>query len=165
MMAIHWTLKILLIFHPRPNSMYHYIAKNFANYVVSKSQSWIKNPVKSQTKTLETLIDSGRKTFFGDQHFFKDIRKYEEFKESIPVRAYEKYKVYIERVRKGESNVIWPGKPAYFCKTSGTTSGVKYIPIFKNAIKTHTNSARDSILNYILNTGDTNFIKGKQIFM
>ena len=164
-MAIHWTLKILLIFHPRSNSMYHYIAKNFANHIVSKNQSWIKNPVKSQTKTLETLIDSGRKTFFGDQHFFKDIRKYEEFKESIPVRAYEKYKVYIERVRKGESNVIWPGKPAYFCKTSGTTSGVKYIPIFKNAIKTHTNSARDSILNYILNTGDTNFIKGKQIFI
>ena len=84
MMAIHWTLKILLIFHPRSNSMYHYIAKNFANHIVSKNQSWIKNPVKSQTKTLETLIDSGRKTFFGDQHFFKDIRKYEEFKESIP---------------------------------------------------------------------------------
>ena len=81
MMAIHWTLKILLIFHPRSNSMYHYIAKNFANHIVSKNQSWIKNPVKSQTKTLETLIDSGRKTFFGDQHFFKDIRKYEEFKE------------------------------------------------------------------------------------
>ena len=97
--------------------MYHYIAKSFASYIVSNNQSWIKNPIKSQTKTLETLINNGRKTLFGEHHFFKDIKKYEEFKESIPVRAYEKYKVYIERVRKGESNVIWPGKPSYFCKT------------------------------------------------
>ena len=67
MMAIHWTLKILLIFHPRSNLMYHYIARNSANHIVSKNQSWIKNPVKSQTKTLKNLIDSGRKTFFGDQ--------------------------------------------------------------------------------------------------
>ena len=145
--------------------MFHHIAKSFASYVVSKNQYWIKNPIQSQTKTLETLINNGQKTLFGQQHFFKDIRKYEEFKESIPVRDYEKYKIYIDRVIEGESNIIWPGKPVYFCKTSGTTSGIKYIPIFKNAIKTHINSARDSILHYILNTGDTNFIKGKQIFI
>ena len=103
--------------------MYHYIAKNFANHIVSKNQSWIKNPVKSQTKTLETLIDSGRKTFFGDQHFFKDIRKYEEFKESIPVRAYEKYKVYIERVRKVKATLFGQANLHIFAKLVGQRLG------------------------------------------
>ena len=76
--------KILLIFHPRSYLMFHHIAKSFASYVVSKNQSWIKKPIQSQTKTLETLINNGQKTLFGQQHFFKDIRKYGEFKESIP---------------------------------------------------------------------------------
>lgn len=81
--------------------MFHHIAKSFASYVVSKNQYWIKNPIQSQTKTLKTLINNGQKTLFGQQHFFKDIRKYEEFKESIPVRDYEKYKIYIDRVIEG----------------------------------------------------------------
>ncbi len=145
--------------------MYHSIAKSFANYIVSKNQYWIKNPIESQEKTLEFLIKNGRQTLFGEEHFFKEIKKYEEFKDSVPVRDYEKFKVYIDKILKGENDVVWPGKPIYICKTSGTTSGIKYIPIFKNAIKTHINSARDSILNYILNSGDTNFLKGKQIFI
>ena len=145
--------------------MYHNIAKSFAKFFVLKNQYWIKNPIQSQAKTLEFLIKNGRKTLFGDQHFFKDIKKYQEFKDSVPVRDYEKFKIYIDKILKGENDVVWPGKPIYFCKTSGTTSGIKYIPIFENAVKTHINSARDSILNYILNSGDTNFIKGKQIFI
>lgn len=145
--------------------MYQNIAKSFANYITSKNQIWINNPIKSQSKTLKYLINNGQKTFFGKQHFFKDIKEYEEFKNAIPVREYEKFKIYIDRIVQGESDIIWPGKPAYFCKTSGTTSGIKYIPIFKDAIKTHINSARDSILNYIAKTGDTSPIKGKQIFI
>ena len=145
--------------------MYHHIAKSFANYIISKNQFWIKNPIKSQEKTLEWLIDNGAKTLFGKQHFYNEITGYEEFKEAVPIRDYEKFKIYIDRIISGENDIIWPGKPTYLCKTSGTTSGVKYIPIFKNAIKTHTNPARDSILQYIVNTGDINFIKGKQIFI
>ena len=145
--------------------MYHKIAKSFASFVISKNQFWIKNPIQSQTITLKNLINNGGKTLFGEQHYFKDITKYEEFKESVPVRDYEKFKIYINRIIDGERDIIWPGKPVYFSKTSGTTSGIKYIPIFKNAVKTHINSARDSILQYIVNNGDTSFIKGKQIFI
>ena len=145
--------------------MYHNIAKSFANYIISKNQYWIKNPILSQTKTLEFLIKKGGKTLFGEQHSFKDIVNYQEFKEAVPVRDYEKFKMYIDKILRGESDIVWPGKPIYFCKTSGTTSGIKYIPIFKSAIKTHINSARDSILNYILISGETKFIKGKQIFI
>tara|TARA_A200000113_G_C8868349_1_gene355610 strand:+ start:1388 stop:2878 length:1491 start_codon:yes stop_codon:yes gene_type:complete len=145
--------------------MYHHIAKSFANYIISKNQSWIKNPVQSQEKTLEYLLDNGKKTVFGKQHFFHEIKEYQDFKEAIPLRDYEKFKNYIGRIISGENDILWPGQPIYICKTSGTTSGIKHIPIFNNAIKTHTNSARDSILHYISNTGDTNFIKGKQIFI
>ena len=145
--------------------MYYKIAKSFASYIISKNQFWITNPIQAQSKTLKHLINNGQKTLFGQQHFFKEIRGYDDFKESIPVRDYEKFKIYIDRIIKGESDVIWPGKPIYFSKTSGTTSGIKNIPIFRNAIKTHINSARDSILQYILNSGDTSFIKGKQMFI
>ena len=145
--------------------MYYKIAKSFASYIISKNQFWIKNPIQAQSKTFEYLINNGQKTLFGQQYFLKEIRSYEEFKQSIPVSDYEKFKIYIDRIIKGESDGIWPGKPIYFSKTSGTTSGIKNIPIFRNAIKTHINSARDSILQYILNSGDTNFIKGKQMFI
>ena len=145
--------------------MYYKIAKSFASYIISKNQFWITNPIQAQSKTLKNLINNGKNTLFGKQHFFKEIKGYDDFKDSIPVRDYEKFKIYIDRIIKGESDVIWPGKPVYFSKTSGTTSGIKNIPIFKNAIKTHINSARDSILQYILNSGDTSFIKGKQIFI
>ena len=145
--------------------MYYKIAKSFASYIISKNQFWIKNPIQAQSKTFEYLINNGQKTLFGQQYFLKEIRSYEEFKQSIPVSDYEEFKIYIDRIIKGESDVIWPGKPIYFSKTSGTTSGIKNIPIFRNAIKTHINSARDSILQYILNSGDTNFIKGKQMFI
>ena len=145
--------------------MYYKIAKSFASYIISKNQFWITNPIQAQSKTLKNLINNGKNTLFGQQHFFKEIKGYDDFKDSIPIRDYEKFKIYIDRIIKGESDVIWPGKPVYFSKTSGTTSGIKNIPIFKNAIKTHINSARDSILQYILNSGDTSFIKGKQIFI
>ena len=145
--------------------MYYKIAKSFASYIISKNQFWITNPIQAQSKTLKNLINNGKNTLFGKQHFFKEIKGYDDFKDSIPIRDYEKFKIYIDRIIKGESDVIWPGKPVYFSKTSGTTSGIKNIPIFKNAIKTHINSARDSILQYILNSGDTSFIKGKQIFI
>ena len=145
--------------------MYYKIAKSFASYIISKNQFWITNPIQAQSKTLKNLINNAKNTLFGQQHFFKEIKGYDDFKDSIPIRDYEKFKIYIDRIMKGESDVIWPGKPVYFSKTSGTTSGIKNIPIFKNAIKTHINSARDSILQYILNSGDTSFIKGKQIFI
>ena len=109
--------------------MYNTIAKSYAAYITSKNQFWIKNPIKSQTKTLETLIKQGKKTLFGQQHFFKDIRKYDEFKESIPVRDYEKFKIYINRLIKGESDIIWPGKPNTFAKPVEQHLGLKHSDI------------------------------------
>ncbi len=83
----------------------------------------------------------------------------------MPIRDYEGLKSYIEKIKAGESNVLWKGKPIYLAKTSGTTSGVKYIPISKDSISNHINGARDAILTYMATTGEHEFAGGKMIFL
>jgi len=83
----------------------------------------------------------------------------------VPIRDYEALKPYVERVVKGEENILWKGKPIYFAKTSGTTSGSKHIPITKESMPSHTEAARNAILLYVAETGKTNFVNGKMIFL
>src|SRR5690606_6191984 len=87
------------------------------------------------------------------------------FKNAVPVRDYEDLKGYIAHLKAGEPDILWPGKPLYFAKTSGTTSGTKYIPITKESIPNHINSARNSILSYIAETGKAEFLDEKLIFL
>ena len=126
---------------------------------------WSSRPVRTQEKQLKYLIKRAKKTFFGIDHNFQEIASYEDFVKNVPVREYEGIKPYIEKVKKGESNILWPGKPIYFALTSGTTSGAKYIPITKESLKNHLNGAKNAILNYVAQTGKTSFIKGKFIFI
>lgn len=112
-----------------------------------------------------SLLNSAKKTRFGKDHGFSKISSYSEFKNQIPVRDYEGLKPYIALVISGEKDVLWPGAPIYFCKTSGTTSGTKFIPISKSSIKHHIRGARDSILSYIEETGNTSIIDGKMLFL
>jgi hypothetical protein len=128
------------------------IAILYAHLVKRQNKKWIDNPIKWQTNTFKKLIKNGIKTEFGKNHEFKNIKSYEQYKEKVPVRDYEELRPYIEKVVNGEKNILWPGKPLYFAKTSGTTSGAKYIPITKESIKTHIRSARDALLNYFLKT-------------
>jgi len=126
---------------------------------------WYKQPVSLQQKVFQTLLENGRKTAFGTDHQFDQIADYETFREKVPIRDYEGLKPYIERVLEGEESVLWPGRPIYMTKTSGTTSGAKYIPITKASIPNHINSARFALLMYILKTGRTDFLKGRMIFV
>lgn len=137
----------------------------FAKWVVWQNQKWIKQPHLTQKKTFRELILQGRKTAFGKDHHFDEIETYEDFKQRVPIREYEGLKAYIERIRNGENDVLWTGKPIYFSKTSGTTSGAKYIPITKESIPYHIRAARDAILHYIAETGKSAFVDGKMIFL
>ena len=112
-------------------------AKIFARYIVNKNKKWVNNPVSSQKKTFKKLIASGRKTLFGKNHNFNTISDPTDFTKQVPVRDYEGLRSYIDRIVCGEEDVVWPGKPLYFSKTSGTTSGAKYIPITKESMPTH----------------------------
>ena len=102
---------------------------------------------------------------FGKDHGFTDIRSYDDFKKQVPIRDYEELKPYVEKVLHGESDILWKGKPAYFAKTSGTTSGTKYIPITKESVPNHINSARNALLSYVHETGNGAFLDGGLIFL
>jgi hypothetical protein len=124
-----------------------------------------KNAVALQQKTFEQLIAKAKDTRFGTDHHFGQIKTYDDFKKHVPVRDYEELSPYIKRVVAGEANVLWPGKPTYLTKTSGTTSGVKYIPISKESMPEHIKAARNALLSYIHETGKADFLDGKLIFL
>ena len=137
----------------------------FARLVKKRNNKWISNPLETQAKTFNKLLLKGTDTEFGKDHNFSTIKNYEDFKNQVPIRDYEGLKPYVDKVVKGEKNILWPGQPLYFAKTSGTTSGAKYIPITRESIKTHINSARDALLNYFLKTKNYKPINGKHMFL
>jgi hypothetical protein len=141
------------------------LSKPFAALVNNRLNKLRKNAVALQQKTVEQLISKAKDTAFGKDHHFKQISNYDDFKKNVPIRDYEELRPYIDRVTKGEENVLWPGKPAYLSKTSGTTSGVKYIPISKESMPEHIKAARNALLSYIYETGNADFIDGKLIFL
>jgi len=141
------------------------LSKPFAAFAVWQINKWKNNAVDAQNKILKNLIDEARNTVFGKDHHFSKIKNYNDFKKHIPVRDYEGLKPYVDRVVAGEADVLWKGKPLYFAKTSGTTSGVKYIPLSKESMPEHIKAARNAILTYINETGKAGFVNGKMIFL
>lgn len=140
-------------------------AKIFSKIVVLRIQKWAKNPIETQQKIFRQLISEAKNTAFGKDHDFESITSFEDFANQVPVRDYEELKLYVDRVVSGEENVLWPGKPLYFAKTSGTTSGAKYIPLTKESMPYHIEAARNAILCYINETGKADFVDGKMIFL
>jgi len=141
------------------------LSKPFAKYVANQIKRWASKPVETQDKVFKKLIKDAKSTSFGKDHNFTNITTYEDFKQSVPVRDYEALRPYVDRVVEGEQNVLWSGKPIYFAKTSGTTSGAKYIPITRESMPSHVEAARNAILMYIHETGKTKFVDGKMIFL
>lgn len=141
------------------------LAKPFAKRVYKKTQKWAKTPIETQEKVFQELISQATGTVFGKDHDFVSINNHQDFIKRVPVRDYEALKPYVERVVAGEENILWKGKPIYFAKTSGTTSGSKYIPITKESMPSHVEAARNAILMYIHETGKSKFVNGKMIFL
>ena len=141
------------------------LSKPFAKLAVKKVKKWAAKPLETQEKVLLSLIAAARNTAFGKDHGFQNVHNYEDFKNAVPVNDYEGLRSYADRVKQGEADVLWPGKPIYLSKTSGTTSGAKYIPITKESIPYHIQAARDAILHYIAETGNANFVNHEMIFL
>ena len=141
------------------------LSRVFAAWVSRDLNRIRKDSVALQQKTLLYLIDKAKDTTFGRDHHFETIHTYADFKKQVPIRDYEDLRPYIDRVTNGEENILWPGKPEYLAKTSGTTSGVKYIPISRESMPEHIRAARNALLNYIHETGKSDFVNGKMIFL
>jgi hypothetical protein len=142
-----------------------FLAKPFASYTHAKIRKGMLTALQDQEAILKELLKLGKLTEFGKDHGLDKVNTYEEFRQAVPVRDYEGFKPYIEKVKEGKHNILWKGKPIYLAKTSGTTSGVKYIPITKESIPNHINTARNALLSYMAETGNSSFADGKLIFL
>ena len=142
-----------------------FLAKPFASVIARETEKWSARPGETQEAVFRNLIHRASETCFGRDHGFSDVQTYDEFRSAVPVRDYEGLKSYFDRVVAGEPDILWPGRPTYFAKTSGTTSGTKYIPITKDSIPNHINSARNALLSYVHETGNSRFLDGNLIFL
>ncbi|MBF9253361.1 GH3 auxin-responsive promoter family protein [Pontibacter sp. 172403-2] len=141
------------------------LSKPLAAFVHKKHQSWVQHPVAAQQAVFEEILHKAQHTRFGRDHGFSNIKSHADYVKAVPVRDYEGLSMYFDLVKQGQADVLWPGKPLYLAKTSGTTSGTKYIPITRDSIPNHINGARDALLNYVHETGKAQFIDGKMIFL
>ncbi|WP_428223849.1 GH3 family domain-containing protein [Flavobacterium sp.] len=140
-------------------------AKIFATIIHHKTQKWATQPVATQQKVFRSLIQQASQTQFGKDHHFDQIKTFEDFAQHVPIRDYEALRPYVDKVVAGQENILWKGKPLYFAKTSGTTSGAKYIPLTKESMPYHIEAARNAILSYVHETGKADFVDGKMIFL
>lgn len=146
-------------------SIKSFTAKLFAKHIQRKTKKWASKPIEAQLRVFNELIEKAKHTTFGKDHDFQNINSYSDFQNRVPIRDYEELKNYVDRVVGGENDILWPGKPIYFAKTSGTTSGAKYIPLTKESMPYHIEAARNAILMYIAETGNSKFVDGKMIFL
>jgi hypothetical protein len=142
-----------------------YLAKPFALYIYKQIKRSMLTAVADQNTIFNSLIKTGLKTEFGRDHHFEKIKTHADYVKNVPIRDYEDFKVYIEKLKEGKQNILWKGFPIYFAKTSGTTSGIKYIPITKDSIPNHINTARNALSCYMAQTGKSLFANGKMIFL
>ncbi len=146
-------------------SIKSFAAKIYAKIVRSQTNAWANKPVQTQQKVFKYLIQTAKNTTYGKDHNFASIKSVEDFRRNVKISDYEGERAYVEKILDGESDVLWPGKPLYFAKTSGTTSGAKYIPLTKESMPYHISAARNAILNYIAESGKAKFVDGKMIFL
>ena len=142
-----------------------FLARPYAAIIHSRIRKSMGTAVADQQNILQQLLKTGSKTTFGKDHQLASVNDYNGFREAIPIRDYEALRPYIDLIKSGQQNVLWKGKPIYFAKTSGTTSGVKYIPITSDSISNHIDTARNALLCYMAESGNSTFADGKMIFL
>lgn len=142
-----------------------FLARPFASYIYKGIRKGMTAALADQDAILKNLLKTGRSTEIGKEARLDQVNSYEEFRQAMPVRDYEQMRPWIDKVKEGRHNILWKGKPIYFAKTSGTTSGTKYIPITRDSISNHIHTARNALLCYMAETGNTRFADGKMIFL
>src|SRR5690606_39061475 len=149
--------------------MLHFIkkfaAKIWAKKHVHESENFKQNSIQDQENLLISLVNTAEKTLFGRVHQFENIKTIDDFQSQVPVSDYEDLKPYIEKIKKGQAGILWPGTPEYFAKTSGTTSGTKYIPLTKEGMDYQVKGAQSALFHYIAQTNNADFVNGKMIFL
>lgn len=142
-----------------------FLSRPLAAYVAASVRKESRNAVALQDKVFRKLIDKGSQTIFGKAHGFKEIVTHQDFCRHVPIADYEEFRPLVDRISNGEENILWPGLPVYLSKTSGTTSGTKYIPISRDSIPNHIRSARNALLMYMDRSKNFSFADHSMIFL
>lgn len=141
------------------------LVRPFAKYVAYQTEQVRRHAIRDQQKIFQYLIDKGKSTIFGKDHHFDSIKNHSDFTSQVPIRDYEQGRQYFDRIKDGEVNICWPGRPKYFAKTSGTTSGTKYIPITTDSMPNHILTARMALMNYASHSHNSRLFDGKVMFL
>ncbi|GAC1417047.1 MAG: GH3 auxin-responsive promoter family protein [Flavisolibacter sp.] len=128
---------------------------------------WMNDPEATQYKVWQDLIASGQYTEFGRMHRFSQLQSLHDFKESVPLQNYESLMPYIERMMKGESNVLWNTPVTWFAKSSGTTSEKsKFIPVSEESLKeNHYKASKDVLSFYYATRPESDLLTGKGLII
>lgn len=132
---------------------------------VHQIELFIKYPIDVQKEVLQNLLETAKNTVFGKEHKFHEIKNYASYIEQVPVVSYEQFFPYIERVMRGEQQVLWPSKVKWFAKSSGTTNAKsKFIPVSSEALDDcHYKGGKDLLSIYVNNYPDTKIFSGKNL--
>ncbi len=136
----------------------------YASKISRATERDARSALADQDQWFRTLINQARETQFGKDHAFSEIKTPIDYQQRVPIRDYEALRPYVDKIIAGQSNVLWKNKPKYFAKTSGTTSGVKYIPITHDSIKQHISTASRAVFNY-LHASESKIFDGKVMFI
>lgn len=140
-------------------------AKVAANIIAPQIYKEQNRALQIQQGLMKAFVKTAAQTQFGKEHHFSNISGYTEFTQTVPLKDYEGLNKYVDLIADGKEDVLWPGKPLYFCKSSGTTSGTKYIPVTDLQIKEMIKAARNSLMLYVAETGNADFFDHKMIFL
>ena len=123
------------------------------------------HPYEIQNETFFDLINTAKNTQWGKGFNYSKIESFGDFQQAVPLQTYDDVKPYVERLREGEKDLLWPGEVKWFAKSSGTTSDKsKFIPVTRDALEDcHLRGPKDVFALYIKNFPDTKVLKGKSL--
>lgn len=132
---------------------------------IHQIELFMKYPHEVQDELLKRLLANARYTEFGQKYSFDDLINYEDYKRRVPVHTYEQLFPYIDRLMRGEQNVLWPSEVKWFAKSSGTTNArSKFIPVTNEALEEcHFKGGKDLLSIYVNNYPDTKIFSGKSL--
>lgn len=136
-----------------------------AQRIAARVQQSAYTAIEDQSKWFTRILDKGSSSVYAHHHGIHASMSYDEYRRSTPMIDYEDMRVYIDRVIGGEHHVLWPGRPKYFAKTSGTTSGAKYIPITSDSMSNHFHTARNALFVQASRLRQFEWLDGKMIFL
>lgn len=124
-------------------------------------------PAKVQHEVLLRLVQMAKNTEWGKQYEYDSIRSYEDFKSRVPLQTYEEIKPFVERLRAGEQNLLWPSEIRWFAKSSGTTNDKsKFLPVSRESLKdTHYRGGQDAVALYLSQNPNSRFFSGKGLIL